>query len=146
MFNTLSYDPQVRMFKRMIWVYLITCSIFAAISFWVPYIMLYHIKIDFMKLMVGVVTGSMTLATAFLVNKGWSVLKAIRPKTSYISLQDEDFACLVRGGILTINNNRDGTTVNIALKDIGFMQMNESLQLAMRGVDVYKAHQRTQSA
>ncbi len=55
----------------------------------------------------------------------------------YISLDEEDFKCLVRGGILTIEND-----FIISLKDIGFIKMQEALDSAMDGNDIYKERNR----
>ena len=52
----------------------------------------------------------------------------------YIMLDEEDFKCLVRGGVLHIGN------MKIALKDIGFDQMNKALELAMDGINIHKDH------
>ena len=49
-------------------------------------------------------------------------------------LDEEDFKCLVRGGVLHIGN------MKIALKDIGFDQMNKALELAMDGINIHKDH------
>lgn len=53
----------------------------------------------------------------------------------YISLDDEDFRCLVRGGVIKI-----GDRVSICLKDIGFDKMDEAIDMATRGLDTYKDH------
>jgi hypothetical protein len=52
-----------------------------------------------------------------------------------IMLDEEDFKCLVRGGIICIKGG-----VKIALKDIGFDKMDEAITLADKGVDIYKDH------
>lgn len=145
MFDTLNYDPQVRLYKRFINIYVITCLIFGGVCIWVPYLMVYGIKIEFMKVLTGVVTSVMALATAFLVTKGWNVLATLKPKHHRIKLENEDFNCLVRGGILTIEDAHFGQTFHIALSDIGFHNMERGLELAIKGVDIYKAHQRTQN-
>ena len=42
-----------------------------------------------------------------------------------IRLEAEDFACLVRGGLVA--RTRDGQRVLIALADIGYERMNEAI-------------------
>ncbi len=49
-------------------------------------------------------------------------------------LDEQDFSCLVRGGVLHVGNLR------IALKDIGFDQMNKALDSAIDGIEHYKDH------
>lgn len=51
-----------------------------------------------------------------------------------ISLDYEDFKCLVRGGVLIVG------PVKIVLKDIGFHMMDEAINLADSGVDIHKDH------
>ena len=51
-----------------------------------------------------------------------------------IMLDEQDFACLVRGGVIHLGNLR------IALKDIGFHVMDELISKADNGVDIYKGH------
>ncbi len=53
----------------------------------------------------------------------------------YISLDEEDFKCLVRGGVIKFDDR-----VSICLKDIGFDKMDEAITLADNGVDTYKDH------
>lgn len=54
-----------------------------------------------------------------------------------ISLDEEDFKCLVRGGILHI-----GETIKVSLKDIGFFQMEAAIDFAAEGNDIYKDRKR----
>lgn len=54
-----------------------------------------------------------------------------------IMLNYEDFKCLVRGGILTINNEQI-----IALQDVGFDKMYEAIESAEQGIDTYKGHEK----
>jgi hypothetical protein len=55
----------------------------------------------------------------------------------FISLDEEDFKCLVRGGVLTIKDE-----VIIILKDIGFFEMDKALDSAMDGKDIGKDRNR----
>jgi hypothetical protein len=55
--------------------------------------------------------------------------------TQHITLDDEDFKCLVRGGIITVNEN-----LQIALQDIGFDKMYEAIESAEQRIDIYKGH------
>lgn len=48
-----------------------------------------------------------------------------------VMLNEEDFKCLVRGGVLTVNKD-----LRIALQDIGFFAMNDAVISAMRGTDI----------
>lgn len=57
-----------------------------------------------------------------------------------ITLDLEDFTCLIRGGVLTINEN-----LKIALSDIGFMAMANALENAMLGKDIYKNHDKKET-
>jgi len=52
----------------------------------------------------------------------------------FIMLDQEDFTCLVRGGVLHVGSLR------IALKDIGFDVMDEAITKADNGIDHYKDH------
>ncbi len=52
-----------------------------------------------------------------------------------IILNYEDFKCLVRGGVLRVNND-----IEIILQDIGFDKMDKAITLADQGVDIYKDH------
>ncbi len=58
----------------------------------------------------------------------------------FISLDYEDFKCLVRGGVLKVH--QDGFTVCLCLKDIGFDRMDEAITLADNGIDIYKEHEK----
>jgi hypothetical protein len=53
----------------------------------------------------------------------------------YIKLDEEDFKCLVRGGVLKIGDN-----IEMILADIGFDQMHYSLNLAEKGIKHYVGH------
>lgn len=53
----------------------------------------------------------------------------------YISLDTEDFKCLVRGGVIKYDDR-----ISICLKDIGFEQMFNAIDLATEGKDTYKDH------
>lgn len=61
-----------------------------------------------------------------------------------ILLNQDDFSCLVRGGILNvIFIDIDGckiSEVQIALKDIGFDNMNAEITRAELSNDIYKDH------
>jgi len=52
----------------------------------------------------------------------------------YLMLDSEDFACLVRGGVLHCGN------IKLALRDIGFSQMRNEIDHAELGEDTYKDH------
>lgn len=52
----------------------------------------------------------------------------------YLMLDEKDFNCLVRGGVLHAGNLR------IALRDIGFEQMDMAIDAASRGCDTYRDH------
>jgi len=56
----------------------------------------------------------------------------------YISLDEEDFNCLVRGGIITVDKD-----LKICLKDIGFHCMAFAIEKASKGIDIRKDHKRT---
>ncbi len=58
-----------------------------------------------------------------------------------IALNEEDFRCLVRGGVLTINDASQ--TVKILLNDIGFIAMTQAMHDAEGGVDNYVPHERS---
>lgn len=53
----------------------------------------------------------------------------------YISLDEEDFRCLIRGGVIKFDDR-----VSICLKDIGFDKMFDALDSAAEGIDTYKDH------
>lgn len=59
------------------------------------------------------------------------------PAPSYLMLDEEDFKCLVRGGVLKVGNE-----LNIALRDIGFEQMLNAIDKATLGEDTYKDRQK----
>lgn len=52
----------------------------------------------------------------------------------YLMLDENDFRCLVRGGVVHAGNLR------LALKDIGYIEMDEAIERASRGIDNYKDH------
>jgi hypothetical protein len=54
----------------------------------------------------------------------------------YISLDQDDFNCLARGGVIKF-----GDRVSICLKDIGFNQMYEAIEKAEKGIDTYTGHE-----
>ncbi len=54
----------------------------------------------------------------------------------YLMLDGEDFACLVRGGVLHCG------TIKLALRDIGFSEMRNEIDHAELGKDTYKDHTR----
>ena len=58
-------------------------------------------------------------------------------KQMNIMLDEEDLKCLLRGGILTVNKN-----LRIALKDIGFMKIQDALISAEDGIDIGKSRDR----
>lgn len=54
----------------------------------------------------------------------------------YISLDKEDFRCLVRGGVVKI-----GDRVSICLKDIGYPTMYNAIADTQTGIaEIYKDH------
>lgn len=53
---------------------------------------------------------------------------------THLILDEKDFTCLVRGGVLHVGNLR------IFLKDIGFDQMLNAIDKAKLGHDTYKDH------
>ncbi len=55
-------------------------------------------------------------------------------KFNHIALDEQDFACLVRGGVLHVGD------IKIILKDIGYIQMDIAIANAEAGIDVYKDH------
>lgn len=57
-------------------------------------------------------------------------------KERYIMLDEEDFACLVRGGVVHWGN------IKIALRDIGYIQMDIAIANAEAGIDIRKDHVR----
>ena len=54
-----------------------------------------------------------------------------------IMLTEEDFRCLVRGGVLRVNDR-----LKIALQDIGFDRMDSAIQSARHGIELYKPRDR----
>jgi hypothetical protein len=55
-----------------------------------------------------------------------------------IRLDEEDFKCLVRGGVLKIGD------IHIILSDIGFDCMDYAISMAHDGIDTYKDHIKTE--
>lgn len=53
----------------------------------------------------------------------------------HIKLDEKDFTCLVRGGVLTVNDN-----LQLLLSDIGFEAMWKAIDLAERGINIYKEY------
>jgi len=54
----------------------------------------------------------------------------------YISLDEEDFRCLVRGGVIKYDDR-----VSICLKDIGYPTMYDAIADAQTGIaEIYKDH------
>lgn len=56
----------------------------------------------------------------------------------YISLDYEDFKCLVRGGVLKVYQHHQ--TVCICLQDFGLHLMDEAISLVYQGIDIRKDH------
>lgn len=54
----------------------------------------------------------------------------------YLMLDEEDFKCLVRGGVLQWGN------IKLALKDIGFDRMHMAVMSAEAGIDLGIPHNR----
>lgn len=54
-----------------------------------------------------------------------------------VMLTEEDFICLVRGGVLTVNS-----CLRIALQDIGFDRMYKAIKSAELGIDIQKPRDR----
>jgi hypothetical protein len=61
-------------------------------------------------------------------------------RTQYISLDEEDFRCLVGGGVLTVAHVNNRSVTKIVLKDIGFHRMDKSIEDADKGIDIRKDH------
>lgn len=64
-------------------------------------------------------------------------LFAGEPRQMNIMLTEEDFTCLVRGGVLTVNSQ-----LKIALQDIGFDRMYRAIKSAELGIDIQKPRDR----
>jgi hypothetical protein len=58
-----------------------------------------------------------------------------QPVCNYLKLNEEDFKCLVRGGVLHV-----GKQLRIILSDIGYEQMLNAIDSATQGIDIYKDH------
>lgn len=54
-----------------------------------------------------------------------------------VMLDEEDFACLVRGGTIIAGN------LKIALQDIGYHNMDDAITKADNKIDLYKDHIKT---
>lgn len=85
------------------------------------------------------------MAIAFVYLKILSMLSRENNILKYplvISLDAEDFGCLVRGGILKVGHFRYGrnSLVCLALRDIGFDHMEEKIESAINGKDIQKEH------
>lgn len=59
---------------------------------------------------------------------------------SPIRLDEEDFRCLTRGGILMIKNKKNNKLINVILSDIGFDRMAKALALAKAHHEIYRNH------
>ena len=57
-----------------------------------------------------------------------------QPVFNYLKLDEKDFKCLVRGGVLHVG------TLRIILSDIGYEGMLNAIDLAQLGNDIYKDH------
>jgi hypothetical protein len=55
-----------------------------------------------------------------------------QPVFNYLKLNEDDFKCLVRGGVLHVGN------LKIILSDIGYDQMLNAIDEATQGDDTYK--------
>lgn len=56
-------------------------------------------------------------------------------KELYITLDEKDFRCLVRGGMLSIMHNKANVLFNICLKDIGYIEMYKTIDDVSEGKD-----------
>lgn len=54
----------------------------------------------------------------------------------YLLLDEKDFECLVRGGVVHWDN------IHIALKDIGFDRMNHAIEKSIEGINIGRDHNR----
>ncbi len=54
-----------------------------------------------------------------------------------IMLTEDDFKCLVRGGVLTVSPH-----LKLALQDMGFDRMHGAIESAEQGVDIQKPRDR----
>jgi hypothetical protein len=77
------------------------------------------------------------------------ILSSLHAETSVLkapmafSLDEEDFNCLVRGGVLNVfytRHNR-GQVVKVILKDIGFHRMEKCLEDAISKTGTYSSKQ-----
>lgn len=59
------------------------------------------------------------------------------PREMNIMLTEEDFKCLVRGGVLVVNDH-----LKLALQDIGFDRMYKAIKSAELGIDISKPRDR----
>lgn len=53
------------------------------------------------------------------------------PRQMNIVLDEEDFKCLVRGGVLKVNDH-----LKLVLQDIGFDRMNAAIESAQDGIGI----------
>ena len=79
---------------------------------------------------------------------GWmytSILNLLRKENQrqrdvYVSLDEDDFNCLVRGGVLKIAYVDKRQVVQVCLKDIGFDRMDKAIDSAKRGNNIRQDH------
>lgn len=71
-----------------------------------------------------------------------NVIASLKSSSHHISLNENDFDCLTRGGILQIVDENNRNIYNVALKDIGFTNMEKSITKAMAGIDIQKNYAR----
>lgn len=58
------------------------------------------------------------------------------PALRYLMLKEEDFRCLVRGGVITTKEGQQ-----IALQDMGFNDMYDAIESAEKGIETYVGHE-----
>lgn len=57
----------------------------------------------------------------------------VKMKEVYITLNEKDFRCLVRGGMLSITHSKSNVLTNICLKDIGYTSIHNAIVEAEEG-------------
>lgn len=87
---------------------------------------------------ISFIFGLCAVLVTVITIRGWDVLKTLRPKQFYLTLGSGEFECLVRGGVLSLNDSYNGAKFKIILKDIGFDHMEILLDKAINQENIYE--------
>lgn len=136
-------DKEVNVFRRFMYVWVAACIAILVVGTFVPTIVILGQPHLFNTVLIVMFTVVMAAFLIMLLVKAFNVIKTLREQSFHISFDQDDFNCLVRGGVLKVEYPGSNMNFNFILKDIGFSRMQASMDLAGAGIDTYKPHTRS---